>query len=66
MGATLFFGIVTGSMGMAYIVHGKRQAKLVPLFAGIFLCLYPYFIDSGVWLCVVGAILLVAPFVIDA
>jgi len=50
---------------MAYFVYGKRQTKLTPMIAGVMLCIYPYFIDSLLWLCVVGALLLVAPFVID-
>jgi hypothetical protein len=63
--ANLFFGIVTGALGLAYIVYGKRQTKFVPLIAGILLCAYSYFITSWIWLFVVGATLLVAPFIID-
>jgi hypothetical protein len=63
--STLVIGIITGAFGVGYIVYGRRQTKFVPLVAGIFLCAYPYFIDSVVWLCLVGALLLAAPFVID-
>jgi hypothetical protein len=35
------------------------------LISGLFLCAYPYFIDSLVWICIVGAALLAAPFFID-
>jgi len=62
---TLVIGIFTGALGVAYIVYGRRQVKFVPVIAGVLLCAYPYFIDSVVWLCVVGALLLAAPFVID-
>jgi hypothetical protein len=58
-------GIITGALGVAYIVYGKRQTKFVPVIAGVLLCTYSYFVDSWVWLCVVGALLLAAPFVID-
>lgn len=61
----LYFGIIAGALGMAYIVYGRRQTKFVPLIAGVLLCGYTYFIDNWIWLCVVGALLLVAPFVID-
>ena len=50
---------------MAYFVYGKRQTKLIPMIAGGLLCVYPYFTDSTLWLCVIGATLLVAPFLID-
>ena len=63
--STLLIGIVTGAVGLAYIAYGRRQTKFAPLVAGVFLCAYPYFIDSLVWLCVVGVLLLAAPFVID-
>ncbi len=65
MAASLFFGIVTGALGVGYIVYGRRQTKIVPLVAGVALCAYTYFIDSWVWLCVVGVLLLAAPFIID-
>ena len=63
--ATLIIGIFTGALGMAYIVYGKRQAKFAPLFSGLSLCAYSYFIDSWVWLCVLGILFAVVPFVVD-
>jgi len=63
--ASLVIGIITGAFGVAYMVYGRRQTKFVPLIAGVLLCAYSYFIDSWVWLCVVGVLLLVAPFIID-
>jgi len=63
--AKLFFGIVTGAVGLAYMVYGRRQTRLVPLVSGLLLCGYSYFIESWLWLCVIGAALIVAPFLID-
>ena len=64
-GTTLAIGILTGAIGVGYCMYGKRQTKFVPLLAGMALCVYPYFVDSALWLIVVGAVLLAAPFVID-
>ena len=64
-GTSLLIGVITSAFGFAYIVYGRRQTKLVPVIAGVLLCAYSYFIDSWVWLCVIGALLLAAPFVID-
>ena len=50
---------------MAYFVYGMRQTKIVAMLAGLMLGIYPYFIDSLLWLCVVGVVLVIAPFVID-
>ena len=62
---SLFVGLIAGVFGMAYFVYGKRQTKIIAMISGAMLCIYPYFIDSFLWLCVVGGLLLIAPFVID-
>ena len=48
--ATLTIGILTGAIGVGYFMYGKRQTKFVPLIAGMALCVYPYFVDSVLWL----------------
>jgi hypothetical protein len=63
--AQLLFGVFAGAVGLGYIVYGRRQTKLVPVISGVLLCVYPYFIASWVWLSLVGAVLLAAPFFID-
>jgi hypothetical protein len=61
----ILVGFIAGVFGVAYFVYGKKQAKLVPMVAGVLLCVYPYFTDSLLWLCVIGGLLLAVPFVID-
>jgi hypothetical protein len=63
--AMLYFNIVASALGLAYIVYGRRQAKIVPVIAGVLLCFCTYFIDGWLWLCLVGAALALAPFVLD-
>ena len=58
-------GIVTSALGVGYFLYGKRQARFAPLLAGLLLCVYPYFVDSVVWLVVIGVALAAAPFFID-
>lgn len=62
---SLFIGMIAGVFGVAYFVYGKKRTKLTPMIAGVLLCVYPYFIDSALWLCVIGALLLASPFVFD-
>jgi hypothetical protein len=62
---SLFFGIMAGAVGMAYFIYGKRQARAVPMVAGIVLSIYPYFTDSLLWLTAIGLALVAAPFLID-
>jgi hypothetical protein len=63
--AALLIGIFAGIVGIAYIAYGKRQTKFVPLISGVALCAYSYFVDGWVWMCIIGALLAAAPFVID-
>jgi len=65
VGAQLFFSLVVSAIGAAYFVYGKRQTKFVPLICGFVLCVYPYFVDSWLWLCAIGGALMAAPFFVD-
>ena len=62
---SLMIGILTGAVGVAYFIYGKRQTKFAPLLAGMMLCVYPYFVDSVLLLVVIGAVLMAGPFFID-
>ena len=62
---SLYIGVVAGAIGMGYFIYGKRQTKIVPMVAGALLCIYPYFMDSLLWLSLVGLLLIAAPFLID-
>jgi hypothetical protein len=37
----------------------------MPMLSGVALCVYPYLVSSVLWLCVIGVILLAAPFFVD-
>ena len=63
--ASILIGILTGAVGFGYFIYGKRQARFVPLVAGMLLCVYPYFLSSVAWMLVIGAMLVAAPFFID-
>jgi hypothetical protein len=61
----LFIGLVAGAIGVAYFVYGKKESRFMPMLSGVALCVYPYLVSSVPWLCVIGAILLAAPFFVD-
>jgi hypothetical protein len=58
----LLWGVVFGSVGLAYFVYGKKQGRFIPLLYGIGLMAFPYFISNTVLLAVVGLALLVVPY----
>jgi hypothetical protein len=57
--SVLLWGVLFGSVGLGFFIYGRRQQAVVPLVAGIGLCVVPYFI-SNVYLLVVAGMLLVA------
>lgn len=56
--------IISGSVGLAYFVYGKKQKKLIVMIAGIGLCVYPYFVSNPYLLVGIGVILVILPFLI--
>lgn len=62
--AFLLWGVVFGSVGLAYFVYGKKQRLVVPLLCAIGLMAFPYFISHTVLLVVVGPALSVVPYVL--
>ena len=65
MDTTLIFtGLIFGSIGMGYIVYGRKQSNLMAFFAGVGLCVFPYFISS-IWISIaLGVGLVLLPFMI--
>ena len=65
MNTTLIYtGLIFGSIGMGYIVYGRKQVNIMALLAGVGLCVFPYFINS-VWMSIaIGAGLILLPFMI--
>ncbi|MBU4263945.1 MAG: hypothetical protein KKC76_18980 [Proteobacteria bacterium] len=60
----IFTGLIFGSIGMGYVVYGRKQANMMALLAGVGLCVFPYFINS-VWMSItIGVGLVLLPFVI--
>jgi len=60
----IFTGLIFGSIGMGYILYGRKQANMIALLAGVGLCIFPYFISSVWMLIALGAGLVLLPFMI--
>ncbi len=58
----LIWGMVFGVIGLGFFSYGKKQMAMVPLFTGIALFLFPYFISNVYMLVIVGIILVVLPY----
>jgi len=57
--------VLAGSLGAAYFLYGKREARAGFMLAGAALCLYPLLVTGIGMLLAVGAALAALPFVVD-
>ncbi|MBL9147564.1 MAG: hypothetical protein JNM94_02615 [Phycisphaerae bacterium] len=62
---TLLIGLLTGLVGTAYFLYGKRAEKPVALVAGAVLCVYPYFVSNAILSIVIGLVIAAVPFFVD-
>ena len=53
-GSNLFAGLLFSSIGFVGFVYGKRMNAWKPVFIGIALMAYPYFISDTMALCAIG------------
>ena len=51
-----------GSVGLGYLMYGKKQRAIVPLVCGLVLIVFPYFISNIVLLIAVGLAFTVFPY----
>ena len=61
---TLFWGIVFGAFGVGYFIYGRKQKRFVPLFCGIGLMVFPYFVSGTIPTLLVGGAMLALPFLV--
>jgi len=59
--AQLVWGMLFGAIGLGYFIYGKRQSALLPLLCGIGLMVFPYFVSGTLWMLLIGAALMAAP-----
>ena len=60
----IFLGLLFGSIGMGFMVYGKKQRRIIPWVSGIGLCVLPYLIPNVIALVLVSIGLIALPFVI--
>jgi len=62
--STLIWGVILGSIGLGFLVYGKKQKAIIPLFSGVGLILVPYFISNMYILILSGIVLIALPYLI--
>jgi hypothetical protein len=60
--STLLWGVIFGSIGLGFFVYGKKQHAVIPLFSGIGLMVFPYFISNPYIIVLTGIVLVALPY----
>jgi hypothetical protein len=55
-GANLIGGLVFGSIGFVAFVYGKKMHVWKPMFLGLALMIYPYFVENDIVLFAIGVV----------
>ena len=58
----LMWSLLFSSIGLGFFIYGKKQKAVVPLFCGLGLMVYPYFISNVILLVGIGVALIVLPY----
>lgn len=64
--AVLIWGMTFGSIGVGFFIYGKKQKAIVPLCAGVALCIFPCFIANVYLLVLVGVVTMAIPYFVRA
>jgi hypothetical protein len=58
----LLWSLLFSSVGLGFFLYGKKQQAPVPLFSGLALMIYPYFVSNPILLVAIGVVLVAVPY----
>ena len=61
---SLMFSMLFGTVGMGFMMCGKKAGELIPVGVGLGLMIFPYFISNLAILLIVCSALMAVPFVL--
>jgi hypothetical protein len=56
----LLLSVVTGGVGVALLMYGRKAQRMPQLVAGVAFLIYPYFVSSTLMTFVIGAVVTAA------
>jgi predicted membrane protein len=60
--SSLLWGLLFGSIGLGFLIYGRKQRAVVPLVCGLALMIFPYFVSSTILLITIGIVLIAVPY----
>jgi hypothetical protein len=58
----LLLGVLFSSIGLGFIVYGRKQRATIPMICGLCLLVIPYFFSNAILLLIAGLVLVVIPY----
>jgi len=59
---SLLWGLLFGSIGLGFLIYGRKQRAVVPLLCGLALMIFPYFVSNTILLITIGIVLMAVPY----
>lgn len=59
--AFFMLALIFSAIGFVYFQYGRKQAQIPMIISGLALMVFPYFLDSKIWLVVIGTVLALLP-----
>jgi hypothetical protein len=59
--AILLWGVLFSSVGLGYLIYGRRQKHKIAFYSGVGLLVYPYFVGNVTQMIIAGVILMSLP-----
>jgi hypothetical protein len=60
--SSLLWGVLFGSIGLGFLIYGRKQRAVVPLLCGLALMIFPYFVSNSLLLVAIGVALMAIPY----
>jgi hypothetical protein len=60
--SSLLWGLLFGSIGLGFLIYGRKQRAVVPLVCGLALMIFPYFVSNTILLIAIGFVLIIIPY----
>jgi hypothetical protein len=60
--SSLLWGVLFGSIGLGFLIYGRKQRAVVPLVCGLALMIFPYFVANSIAIVVIGVVLMAIPY----
>lgn len=62
----MLWSVLFSGIGIGYFIYGKKQKALVPLFTGLGLIVFPYFMPNVSLLLIIGVVLIAIPYFVKS